>query len=479
MDLPDHKTKIVCTIGPATSSPEMIRELIIAGMNVARLNFSHGDMEDHRNLINRIRDAADELNQVVAIMADLPGPKIRVGVIENEPMILKKNDRITLTTKDIVGKDSVIPVQYKQIADSVSPGSPIYLSDGFIQLNCDAIENEDIHCKVVVGGPLFSKKGINLPGSKIYVSPITGKDLEIIDFAMKEGISIFCLSFIESREDVVQARNYIESKGKTAFLVSKIEREQAVKNIDSILQETDAIMVARGDLGVEVPIEEVPIIQKKIIHKANLLSKPVITATQMLESMISNIRPTRAEATDVANAIIDGTDAVMLSGETAVGKYPVETVKMMATIAKSTEKWRDHTTLGLELMTKAIHKMNPTIEDVISIQVNEALRSLPVRYVITPTVSGKTSRLISRFRPNVWILAFSRNSLTCEQLTLQYAVYPVFVILKVHEWEATIMDSLKRLGNIEPGDLVLLTQGQVPGGGRSGGTNFLKFIVAE
>ncbi|ETA68735.1 pyruvate kinase [Methanolobus sp. WCC1] len=479
MDLPDHKTKIVCTIGPATSSPEMIRELIIAGMNVARLNFSHGDMDDHRKLIKRIRDAADELNQVVAIMADLPGPKIRVGVIENEPMILRKNDRITLTTKDILGKDSVIPVQYKQIADSVLPGSPIYLSDGFIQLNCDAIENEDIHCKVVVGGPLFSKKGINLPGSKIYVSPITGKDLEIIDFALKEGISIFCLSFIESRDDVVQARNYIESKGKTAFLVSKIEREQAVKNIDSILQETDAIMVARGDLGVEVPIEEVPIIQKKIIHKANLLSKPVITATQMLESMISNIRPTRAEATDVANAIIDGTDAVMLSGETAVGKYPVETVKMMATIAKSTEKWRDHTTLGLELMTKAIHKMNPTIEDVISIQVNEALRSLPVRYVITPTVSGKTSRLISRFRPNVWILAFSRNSLTCEQLTLQYAVYPVFVILKVHEWEATIMDSLKRLGNIEPGDLVLLTQGQVPGGGRSGGTNFLKFIVAE
>jgi pyruvate kinase len=479
MDLPDHKTKIVCTIGPATSSPEMIRELIIAGMNVARLNFSHGDMDDHRKLIKRIRDAADELNQVVAIMADLPGPKIRVGVIENEPMILRKNDRITLTTKDILGKDSVIPVQYKQIADSVLPGSPIYLSDGFIQLNCDAIENEDIHCKVVVGGPLFSKKGINLPGSKIYVSPITGKDLEIIDFALKEGISIFCLSFIESRDDVVQARNYIESKGKTAFLVSKIEREQAVKNIDSILQETDAIMVARGDLGVEVTIDEVPIIQKKIIHKANLLSKPVITATQMLESMISNIRPTRAEATDVANAIIDGTDAVMLSGETAVGKYPVETVKMMATIAKSTEKWRDHTTLGLELMTKAIHKMNPTIEDVISIQVNEALRSLPVRYVITPTVSGKTSRLISRFQPNVWILAFSRNSLTCEQLTLQYAVYPVFVILKVHEWEATIMDSLKRLGNIEPGDLVLLTQGQVPGGGRSGGTNFLKFIVAE
>jgi len=479
MDLPDHKTKIVCTIGPATSSPEMIRELILAGMNVARLNFSHGSMEDHHLLINRIRDAADDLDQVVAIMADLPGPKIRVGVIENEPMLLEKDSLVTLTTRDVPGKDSVIPVQYKQIAESLSLGSPIYLSDGFIQLNCDTIENEDIHCKVVVGGPLFSKKGINLPGSKLYISPITGKDLEIIDFALKEGISIFCLSFIESKEDIEQVRNYIGSKGKKAFLVSKIEREQAVENIDSILQESDAIMIARGDLGVEVPIEDVPLIQKKIIHKANLLSKPVITATQMLESMISNIRPTRAEATDVANAIIDGTDAVMLSGETAVGKYPVETVKMMATIASSTEKWRDHTTLGLELMTKAIQKMDPGIDDVISIQVNDALRSLPVRYVVTPTVSGKTSRLISRFRPNVWILAFSRNSLTCKQLALQYAVYPVFVDSKVHEWENTIMGYLNSSGNIDRGDLVILTQGQAPGHGMSGGTNFLKFIVVE
>jgi pyruvate kinase len=479
MYLPDHKTKIVCTIGPATSSPEMIRELILAGMNVARLNFSHGDIEDHRMLIKRIRDAADELNQVVAIMADLPGPKIRVGVIEEEPMMLEKNSMVTLTPRDVPGRDSIIPVQYKRIAESVSLGSPIYLNDGFIQLNCESIEDEDVHCKVIVGGQLFSKKGINLPGSKIYVSPITGHDLEIVDFGLKEGISIFCLSFIESKEDVEQVRNYIKSKRKQAFLVSKIERDQAVKNIDSILRETDAIMIARGDLGVEVPIEEIPIIQKTIMHKANLLSKPVITATQMLESMVSNIRPTRAEATDVANAIIDGTDAIMLSAETAVGKYPIETVKMMSTIASSTEKWRDHTTLGLELMTKAIQKMNPGIEDVISIQVNDALRSLPVRYVITPTVSGKTSRLISRFRPNVWILAFSRNSFTCEQLALQYAVYPVFVILKVHKWEDTIMDSLKRLKNIEKGDLVILTQGQTAGMGKSGGTNFLKFIVAD
>lgn len=478
MDLPDHKTKIVCTIGPASSSKEIIRKLISAGMNVARLNFSHGNLEDHRILIRRIRKVAEELNHVVAIMADLPGPKIRVGVIQDEPMILKKGDHVVLTPDDVPGRDSLIPVQYSKIADSVSLDKPIYLSDGFIQLDCKSIAGPDIHCEVVVGGPLFSKKGINLPGSKIYISPITGNDLEIIDFCLEEGVGIFCLSFIESREDVIAVRNYAEGKGKDVFLVSKIEREQAVDNIDSILKETDAIMIARGDLGVEIPIQDIPIVQKDIIHKANLLSKPVITATQMLESMTGNIRPTRAEATDVANAIIDGTDAVMLSGETAVGKYPVETVKMMALIARSTEKWRNHTITGIEMMTKAIRKMHPEIEDVISIQVIDALRSLPVRYVITPTVSGKTPRHISRFKPGVWILAFSRYSFTCEQLAMQYAVDPIFM-QKVGEWESTIMDSLERFGNIKKGDLVILTQGQPSGHGTSGGTNLLKFIEAK
>lgn len=479
MNLPDHKTKIVCTIGPASSSPEMIKELILAGMNVARLNFSHSDLEDHRMLIGRIRSVAEELNQVVAIMADLPGPKIRIGDIENEPMALEKDEEVILTTRDVPGKDLVIPVQYKQIAESVTPGSPIYLSDGFIQLNCMAVEGEDIHCRVEVGGLLYSKKGINLPGSKIYVSPITARDLEIIDFGIREGINIFCLSFIESREDVEEVRNYTAIKGKQVFIVSKIERQQAVSNLDSILEVSDAIMIARGDLGVEIPIQDVPLLQKQIIHKANLLGKPVITATQMLESMISNVRPTRAEATDVANAIIDGTDAVMLSAETAVGKYPLETVKMVSKIARSTEKWRSTSMAGVEMMTRTIQDMHPGIEDVISIQINDALRSLPIRYVITPTVSGKTPRSISRFRPSVWILAFSRNSFTCENLALQYAVYPVYVILKLYDWEEAVIDSLERFGNLVPGDLVVLTQGQPTGKGIKGGTNLLKFIQVK
>ncbi|WP_340820602.1 pyruvate kinase [Methanolobus sp. WCC4] len=479
MHLPDHKTKIVCTIGPASSSEDALRGLIHEGMDVARLNFSHGDLDDHRVIIRRIRKIADELNRVVAIMADLPGPKIRVGSIENEPMMLTSGLHVVLTPRDVKGKDSIIPVQYKQIAESVTPGSPIYLNDGFIQLDCKDIVDGDIHCDVVVGGPLFSRKGLNLPGSRILVSPITGRDLEIIDFGLREGITIFCLSFIESREDVIQVRNYAASQGKEVFLVSKIEREEAVKNIDSIIKESDAIMIARGDLGVEIPIQKVPIVQKDIIHKANLMSTPVITATQMLESMTEHIRPTRAEATDVANAIIDGTDAVMLSAETAVGKYPVETVRMMAMIAHSTEKWRDHTTIGLEMMKKAIQRMNPTVEDMISIQVNDALRSLPINYVMTPTVSGKTPRHISRFRPDVWILAFSRYTLTCEQLAMQYAVYPVLVKQKVSDWEVTAMDVLEKADLVGSGDMVILTQGQASGHGRPGGTNLLKFIEVK
>ncbi|WP_292471242.1 pyruvate kinase [Methanolobus sp.] len=479
MHLPDHKTKIVCTIGPASSSEDVLRGLILEGMNVARLNFSHGDLDAHRVIIRRIRKIANELNRVVAIMADLPGPKIRVGVIEDEPMMLTTGLHVVLTPKDVVGKDLIIPVQYKQIAESVTLGSPIYLNDGFIQLDCKDIIDGDIHCDVVVGGPLFSKKGLNLPGSKILINPITGRDLEIIDFGLQEGISIFCLSFIESKDDILLVRNYAASKGKEVFIVSKIEREEAVKNIDSIMKESDAIMIARGDLGVEIPIQKVPIVQKDIIHKANLMSTPVITATQMLESMTEHIRPTRAEATDVANAIIDGTDAVMLSAETAVGKFPVETVRMMAMIAHSTEKWRYHTTIGLEMMKKAIQRMHPTVEDMISIQVNDALRNLPVKYVITPTVSGKTPRHISRFRPGVWILAFSRYPLTCEQLAMQYAVYPVLARQKVEDWEESVMDALTKSDMIGAGDMLILTQGQSTGYGKPGGTNLLKFIEVK
>lgn len=476
MDLPNHKTKIVCTIGPASSSEDMLRELIVQGMNVARLNFSHGDLDGHRAVINRIRKISAELNKIVAIMADLPGPKIRVGTILEEPMMLEKGDQVILTARDVSGRDLVIPVQYQQIADSVKPGNPVYLNDGFIQLECMRVEGEDVHCKVVVGGPLSSHKGINLPGSNISINPITEQDLEIIDFGLGQGLSIFCLSFIETKEDLIKVRKYVANKGKKIFIVSKIEREQAVKNIDSILRESDAIMIARGDLGVEIPIEDVPVVQKNIIHKANVLGISVITATQMLESMINNVRPTRAEATDVANAIVDGTDAVMLSAETAVGKYPVETVRMMSKIASATERWRGYASIRFELMKKAVFEMNPGIEDMISMQVNDALGNLNVKYVITPTTSGRTPRHVSRFRPDVWILAFSCDPFTCEQLAMQYAVHAIYVPNKDHEWEDIVIENLKNSDTIVAGDLVIMTQGQILGPRKQGGTNLLKFI---
>ncbi|MDW7732253.1 MAG: pyruvate kinase, partial [Methanolobus sp.] len=366
MHLPENKTKIVCTIGPASSSEDVLKELIMNGMNVARINFSHGDLEDQRRIIRRIRTIASELNRVVAILADLPGPKMRVGKFEQEPVFLKRGDRVTLTTKKVMGTESVIPVNYTRLSESVQPGRPLYLNDGFIQLECIDIQGEDIHCKVIVGGPLSSNKGLNIPGAQLFIDPITGRDLEIVDFALEEGLHIFGVSFVESREDVRKLREYAANRGKKIFIVSKIEREKAVRNIDDILEESDGVMIARGDLGVEIPIQNVPVVQKEIIHKANLLSKPVITATQMLESMVENIRPTRAEATDVANAIIDGTDAVMLSAETAVGKYPVETVQMMVQIAISTENWRSNTKEGIELMKRALRRMHLGVEYMIS-----------------------------------------------------------------------------------------------------------------
>lgn len=479
MQLADSKTKIVCTIGPASSSEEMLRELIAEGMNVARLNFSHGDITEQRDVIRRIRKISAEMNRVVAILADLPGPKIRVGSFDKENIVLKKGSKLTLTSKDEIGTETTIPVNYDKLSHSVGPGMPIFLNDGFIQLQCTDVEGENVFCDVVVGGPLSSNKGLNLPGAKIFIDPVTKRDFEIVDFALEEGVTIFGASFIESGEDIRKLREHAAGKGKEIFIISKIEREKAVRNIDEIMKESDGIMIARGDLGVEIPIQDVPIVQKDIIHKANLVSKPVITATQMLESMIENIRPTRAEATDVANAIIDGTDAVMLSAETAVGKYPVETVRTMVQIAKSTEAWRAKNKEGLNLMKKALNRMKPGVEEVIAMQVSDALQVLPVKYVVTPTVSGKTARGVSRFRPDRWILAFSRNSNVCEQLALQYAVHPTHIQEPGNDWEITVIEYLKNKNAVIPGDMFILTQGQPSGYGRPGGTNLLKFIYID
>ena len=477
MQIPDHKTKIVCTIGPASSSEEMIRKLMLTGMNVARINFSHGNFESHSEVIRRVRKVAAELNRTVAILADLPGPKIRIGKLEKEPIMLHKGNFVTLTVDEELGNEKRIPVSYKQLPESVVPGSLIYLSDGFIQLRCLEISGNDVLCEVLIGGELYSHKGLNLPGAKIFLDPVTEKDFKILEFALSKEIDIFSISFIESAKDIHKVRNFAAARGKSIHIVAKIERRQAVENIHEILKETDGLMVARGDLGVEIPIQEVPSVQKEIIQSAKLLGIPVITATHMLASMTNNIRPTRAEATDVANAILDGTDAVMLSEETAVGNYPVEAVEIMAKIAKATENWRSKTKWGLDTIIKDIMAREMSIDEVITLQVHEALQKLPVAAVLTPTRSGATPRRVSRFKPETWILAFSRVPRTCDFLSLSYGVYPVNVKETKEGWEKKATEKAKELGFVKSGEVVIFTQG--PSLGKPGGTNMLKILTLE
>ncbi|MDD5093308.1 MAG: pyruvate kinase [Dehalococcoidia bacterium] len=462
MKLPGHKTKIICTIGPASRSAEVLTRLMKSGMSIARLNLAHGDLEQHREDIRRIRSIASELNHPVSIMLDLPGPKIRIGKLENEPLFLTQGSDVVLTTRNVIGTIALLPVEFEELPHAVSKGGIIFLNDGFLQLKVLDISGQDVSCKVLVGGQLFSHKGLNLPRARVIPDPLTEKDLEFVTFGLEEGVDIFGMSFVERAKDIVQVKSFAREKGKYIYVVAKIEREEAVKNIDGIMEVADAIMVARGDLGVQISIQDVPMVQKKLIRKANLRGRPVITATQMLESMVENVRPTRAEATDVANAILDGTDAVMLSEETAMGKYPVETVKMMAQIAISVERQRSAITFSspVEDYFRNTHgRKNITIEDVVSLNVIDALHGLNIRFVLTPTFTGSTPRRISRFKPNCWILAFSSNEPTCRFANFSYGVYPILMEDAQGRWHDSMIEFIRYSGLAKKGDTVVLTEG--------------------
>lgn len=468
MSLPDHKTKIVCTIGPASRSREMLARMILAGMNVARLNLSHGSLDEHRENIRNIRAAAEDVGLPVTILIDLPGPKIRIGDLAEEPMELHKGETVTLTTAPVPGDPSRIPVNFEQFPQLVAKGSIIFLSDGFLQLQVDEVTGRDVRATVLIGGPLLSRKGMSLVGGGgiLAVSAVTDRDLECIEFGLAEGLDTFSISFIERAEDIRKAREYAARSGKTIRVIAKIERQEALTHLDEILRETDGVMIARGDLGVQIPIEEVPSAQKLIIQKANILGRPVITATQMLMSMTDNIRPTRAEVTDVANAILDGTDAVMLSEETSIGNYPVETVAMMAKIARSTEGTRTRVGAGctpLDYFRQGKGREKITVNDVVSLNVIEALDALGIRFVLTPTRSGSTARNISRFKPEAWILAFTRNPSTLKFLAFSYGVCPFLIRSEKEYWHGAILDSIRDSGLIKPGERVVLTEGVSPG----------------
>jgi pyruvate kinase len=475
--LPSNKTKIVCTIGPSSSSPQVIADLIKSGMNVARLNFSHGTNEEHRELIRSIRTVASRLGRTVAILIDLPGPKIRIGRLIHEPVILKKGETITLTTDPASTDLAAIPVNYPPLPSLVNEGTTIFLNDGFLQVKVIRISGLEVVAKVVIGGPLLSHKGLNLPGITLPIAAVTPEDLIFVDLGLDEGVDTFTISFLEHPEDIRTIREYAERRGAKIHIVAKIERAGAVRSIDAILAEADAIMIARGDLGVQIPIEEVPGVQKRCILKANRLGVPVITATQMLESMTENVLPTRAEVTDVANAILDGTDAVMLSAETATGKYPVETVQMMAKIARTIEAERitlkGRSRLEEELLTR-INRRELTIDDVVSLNVIQAMHALSPRYILTPTRSGRTPRRISRFKPDCWVLSFCRDERVSEFLTFSYGVMPFFVKTDDVYWHDRIFDQVRDAGLAKTGDLVILTEGTSPD--EVGTTNALRII---
>lgn len=424
MALPSHKTKIVCTIGPACDHPEIIERMIGAGMDVARLNFSHGDFPTHKRRIEHVRAASRAAGKRVAILADLPGPKMRIGELNREPIELQSGDPFVLTVEPIGGDEGRVSVSYSELPRVVKPGDTLFLNDGLIQLEVLNIQGNEVRCTVMVGGELRSRKGLNLPGIHLGIRAFTDHDGECLRFAMDHGVDAVSQSFVEGAEDMEAVRSAAASMGCNPFLIAKIERSRALNNLDAILDASDGIMIARGDLGVEVPIEQIALLQKRLMRKANLLGKPVITATQMLESMVENRRPTRAEATDVANAILDGADCVMLSGESAIGKYPVDAVSMLARIAASIEPFRDGGSIGEDL--RGVQKGGiPDLRDVIAHSVVTAVEWVDPAAVFVPTRGGNTARSITRFRIPVWIVAVSAEEATCQGLVFSYGVHPV------------------------------------------------------
>jgi pyruvate kinase len=460
--LPKNKTKLVCTIGPASNSPAMIEKMLLAGMNVARLNFSHGDFAGHKEIIDRIRAASEKTGKRVAIMADLPGPKMRIGNFAEEPVLLEKDAPFALTTEAINGSSERVSITMMELPAAVKQGDILYLNDGLIQLRVENATTTDINCAVVMGGELRSRKGLNIPGIDLGTSAFTPRDKECMQFALEQGVDSISQSFVNSAQDVEDVRNAAAEMGFDPFIIAKIERASIQDRIDEILAVTDGIMVARGDLGVEVPIEEIAVIQKFITARANLFGKPVITATQMLESMTRNRRPTRAESTDVANAILDGTDCVMLSEESAMGDYPLESVEMLVKIARATEPARlqRHLDSTLTPQRRITDYQHNTI-DFIAISIENLLEKVDSpAAVLTPTASGYTARSITRFRLPVWILAVSPGNKTCQELQFSYGVWPIEEKSHPDDW-TDYANTFAKNHNLS-GKCILQTEGPSP-----------------
>ncbi|MBD2355703.1 pyruvate kinase [Tolypothrix sp. FACHB-123] len=468
-----RRTKIVATIGPATSSPEMLKAIIEAGATTLRLNFSHGSHDDHQRNIRLIRQTAFELNQPVAILQDLQGPKIRLGRFENGSIVLVKGDRFTLTNRPIIGTQEISCVTYDYLAEEVPVGAKILLDDGRVEMLVEEINRDkgDLHCRVTVAGKLSNNKGVNFPGVYLSIKAMTDKDREDLMFGLDQGVDWVALSFVRNPQDIMEIKELISSTGKNVPVVAKIEKHEAIEQMEAVLALCDGVMVARGDLGVELPAEDVPVLQKRLIATANRLGIPIITATQMLDSMVSNPRPTRAEVSDVANAILDGTDAVMLSNETAVGSYPVEAVATMARIAERIEQEERQNANRLMRDTRR------SIPNAISQAVGQIAEQLGAAAIMTLTQTGATARNVSKFRPQTPILAITPHVNVARQLQMVWGVKPLLV-LELPSAGQTFQAAINVAQEnklLTEGDLVVMTAGTLQG--VSGSTDLIKVEV--
>lgn len=469
-----RKTKIICTLGPASESEDILRKLMIEGMDVARFNFSHGTHEEQLEKLNRVKKLREELNLPVAALLDTKGPEIRLKTFENGKAELKRGGKFTLTTRDVVGNSEIVSITYKDLPKDVKVGGRILLDDGLIELCINDIEDTEIHCTVVNAGVISNQKGVNVPDTILSMPFISQRDYEDICFGIENGFDFIAASFTRTAEDILEIRKILEEKNcQSINIIAKIENMQGVQNINEIIRVSDGIMVARGDMGVEIPLEEVPVLQKKIIRKVYQAGKQVITATQMLDSMMKNPRPTRAEATDVANAIYDGTSAIMLSGETAAGAYPVEAVQTMVKIAERTEidinYRRRFSELGTEVITD--------VTNAISHATCTTGMDLNAAAIITVSKSGRTARMISKFRPTCPIIACTMSPSVWRQLNLSWGVQPLIIEEKetTDELFETAVEAAMEKRYVKQGDVTVITAG-VPLG-VSGTTNMLKVQV--
>ena len=471
-----RKTKIICTLGPAVDNPEILEQLMLAGMDVARINFSHGNYEEQQDRIERVKEVRKKVNKPISLLLDTKGPEIRIGKFVKDMIILNKGDTFILTNKDILGDETKVSVTYKNLYNEVQIGTKILINDGTIETIVRKIEDQDIICEVINGGKLTNRKSINIPGMNINLPSITQKDIEDIKFGIIAGFDYIAASFVRKPEDVMAIRKILEENNGTHIkIIAKIENREGINNFDKILEVSDGIMVARGDLGVEIPFVEVPPIQKFLITKCRQLGKRVITATEMLESMITNPRPTRAEISDVANAVYDGSSAIMLSGESAAGKYPEETVKVMANIALNTEKHIDY--IAFSKSSKFIHK-GPT--DALSHATCSLANDIKAKCIVVSTLTGTTARMVSRFRSPIPILGITTDEKVYRKLALSWGVTPL-ISKQYKDTDEMYHEAFKHAileFELKHGDTVVLTGGEIHG--KAGATNTIKlFTVGE